>query len=769
MRQARLEIALDAPPSELARLVVVALRRAGVDVHAGSAAPLILAMGPPATRARERPTVALWTRHAGDRPLPALPGGLAALLAPSRYAAELLAAASGLPVDPVTLPVHATAVSRRDARRRVAAPPGFLFASRVRATWPGGPDESARAFERSNPLGLVVAFTEAFRPGAGATLAIDPGASADGQLAALKEAAARHPHVVLTDGAGDDLLGACDCYVSLHRDCAFGFDLAQAASLAIPVIATAQGGPLEYLRASDAALVACRPADDGADPELDDAVSWLRWVHSAPGDAAERAATCAAHLQTTHGLDVAGHALRRALKPHAAHPGSRPRAALRRVVGRVLQPLSTSIDETPGPGAGDRPTARPPSTFSHRVHPVAGVVYGYYGNEHLPPARTARRDDTPGPVLDVEDADAAGQLESLAPGSLGAIACRGVEDLDGLELDRLLRACRRAIGDGALVVESANPDHPDALAGPRPVSGEALLAHCRTAGFDEAFLTHPNGSGHVEIDRYERREYAVVAHAGARAGEDRVLPAHTQVPCRAGTLLAPAGCPIVTRGIQQTGEWEPRELAALQERLRPGMTLLDVGSHVGYFVLLGARAVGEAGRVIAVEADPDNAALLRENVRRSGLHAIEVVAAAAWSTPGRLELSRARDRNSGDGRLYRHAGAGRAVPVMAVRLDDVLGNAPVDVVLLDTQGTEHEVMLGFTETVARCRPRIIAEFWPSGIRESGRDPGETLALYRRLGYAVSVLGDDTTGDEALVNAAEAAPGGFCTLLLEARR
>jgi len=45
--------------------------------------------------------------------------------------------------------------------------------------------------------------------------------------------------------------------------------------------------------------------------------------------------------------------------------------------------------------------------------------------------------------------------------------------------------------------------------------------------------------------------------------------------------------------------------------LRPGMTVVDGGAHVGLYTLLGSRGVGPGGIVFAVEPDRYNLAALR--------------------------------------------------------------------------------------------------------------------------------------------------------------
>ena len=73
------------------------------------------------------------------------------------------------------------------------------------------------------------------------------------------------------------------------------------------------------------------------------------------------------------------------------------------------------------------------------------------------------------------------------------------------------------------------------------------------------------------------------------------------------------------------------------------MTLLDIGANVGYFSLLGARAVGPAGTVVAIEPEPANYALLCANIWDARVGNVEPIRAAASSYSGPLPLSVSHD------------------------------------------------------------------------------------------------------------------------------
>src|SRR5262249_25416707 len=60
--------------------------------------------------------------------------------------------------------------------------------------------------------------------------------------------------------------------------------------------------------------------------------------------------------------------------------------------------------------------------------------------------------------------------------------------------------------------------------------------------------------------------------------------------------------------------YDRREIKALLTALRPGDVFVDVGAHIGFYTLQAARRVGEGGRVVAIEADPETAKRLEGNV-----------------------------------------------------------------------------------------------------------------------------------------------------------
>ena len=157
---------------------------------------------------------------------------------------------------------------------------------------------------------------------------------------------------------------------------------------------------------------------------------------------------------------------------------------------------------------------------------------------------------------------------------------------------------------------------------------------------------------------------------------------------------------------------------AVRASASEGSVVYDVGAHIGTVAFGTARLVGEAGRVVAFDADPDNVASLREGCRLNGFEGrLQVVHAAVWSrsTIHGIAFRRGANRLSHGGVAadgHRPVRAdGPLITVPAVTLDDFVGSqGPVpDVVKVDVEGGEYEVLRGGATLFSRNRPRIIVE------------------------------------------------------------
>lgn len=190
------------------------------------------------------------------------------------------------------------------------------------------------------------------------------------------------------------------------------------------------------------------------------------------------------------------------------------------------------------------------------------------------------------------------------------------------------------------------------------------------------------------------------------------------------------------------GAYEPHVAATLDRLLSPGDVFVDVGANVGYHTVRAARAVGPQGRVIAVEANSENARLIAHTVETNGLSNVEIVPVALSGHRGHVVFGTHVGSNGGFLDVA-SAASGRGTLVPTFALDD-LGFDRVSVVKIDVEGAEALVVDGCTETIRRDRPTFVMEFsLEMTSRVSQREPREHLDRFVEWGYSIAII-DRTT-------------------------
>lgn len=255
--------------------------------------------GPDAPMREGRATIGIWSWEVDVLP----PGwreaaeGLTEVWTYSQFAAERIGAGLGVPVLGFPPPLAYLPEGDR-APSMPELPSGF----RVLMMF-----DYLSTLERKNPLGAIEAYRRAFAPDDGAVLVVKSvnGRHRPERHAEVMAAVEGRADIVSIDrtvsGAERDaLIGACDCYLSLHRSEGHGMPLAEAMALGKPVIATAYGGNIEFMNEANSYLVAWSPARVGdqvehyppgaswAEPDIEHAAGLLRDVHSDPEESRRR-------------------------------------------------------------------------------------------------------------------------------------------------------------------------------------------------------------------------------------------------------------------------------------------------------------------------------------------------------------------------------------------------------------------------------------------------------------------------------------------------
>jgi FkbM family methyltransferase len=166
-------------------------------------------------------------------------------------------------------------------------------------------------------------------------------------------------------------------------------------------------------------------------------------------------------------------------------------------------------------------------------------------------------------------------------------------------------------------------------------------------------------------------------------------------------------------------EWETQQ--ALRRWIRPGMTVLDIGAHIGYMTLLLADLVGPLGRVYAFEPASRIYSLLKRNVESNDLNHVTTVqmALADRASVIPLYINPVNDGNNSLGSMKDNPDFSGVNPedhqekVPTDTLDHFLqarGIQHVDLIKIDVEGAEPLVFSGARDLLSRPdAPLIICE------------------------------------------------------------
>jgi FkbM family methyltransferase len=137
---------------------------------------------------------------------------------------------------------------------------------------------------------------------------------------------------------------------------------------------------------------------------------------------------------------------------------------------------------------------------------------------------------------------------------------------------------------------------------------------------------------------------------------------------------------------------------------KEGDTVVDIGAHIGRYTITSSKQVGNTGKVVAIEADPDNFQLLKRNITLNKLTNVVPLNYAVFSERTKIKLyEQSASAKYNSIMLTRAAKTKNYVEVNADTLDSILklnGVNRVNWIKIDVEGAEFEVLKGSTKILS---------------------------------------------------------------------
>lgn len=204
----------------------------------------------------------------------------------------------------------------------------------------------------------------------------------------------------------------------------------------------------------------------------------------------------------------------------------------------------------------------------------------------------------------------------------------------------------------------------------------------------------------------------------------------------------------LSRQVEMLGTYstESLEVTVLENYLKKGHTVLDVGANIGFYSLLARSIIGPEGKVFSFEASSDNTYLIGMSTKENSFENITVVNAAISNKTGNGFLYVSPYYNSEHSLFDYHYSSGEnsdeKIPVCLETVDDFLENKihdmDVDLIKMDIEGSESMALEGMTKMINHNDEIVlVTEFWPQGFKNSNSEPKEFLETLNSLGFKIS--------------------------------
>ena len=170
------------------------------------------------------------------------------------------------------------------------------------------------------------------------------------------------------------------------------------------------------------------------------------------------------------------------------------------------------------------------------------------------------------------------------------------------------------------------------------------------------------------------------------------------------------------------GTYEEDVQSILLKHVREGMTVYNVGAHIGFFTLGLSRRVRSIGKVIAFEPNSDVRMRLIEHVTLNSIEdRIHIEECALSDFDGTANFSLSLSDTQGRFEDLPYVKPGSVIQVCCKRLDTYIseGGPIPDFVLMDVEHAEGRVLRGMFRIMEDYKPLILLEMHgPASITEA---------------------------------------------------
>ena len=162
------------------------------------------------------------------------------------------------------------------------------------------------------------------------------------------------------------------------------------------------------------------------------------------------------------------------------------------------------------------------------------------------------------------------------------------------------------------------------------------------------------------------------------------------------------------------GVHEPLTTDLIQTEVKPGMTILDIGSNIGYYAILESKLIGSTGKIFSIEPSPQNFKLLQENLEIQDTNNFQIFNLAIGNKNEKLEFLISKKSNwskiKQESDIIGENDTVITVPVKTLNLFCEDNNLEkINLIRMDVEGYEEKIIEGGKEILRKMKPILMIE------------------------------------------------------------
>ena len=170
-------------------------------------------------------------------------------------------------------------------------------------------------------------------------------------------------------------------------------------------------------------------------------------------------------------------------------------------------------------------------------------------------------------------------------------------------------------------------------------------------------------------------------------------------------------------------DYEADNYIFLQQQVKPGMHLIDIGAHLGLFSSISSQLAGPQGKIICFEPTPGTFSVLKETLRLNHCQNVTALQAAVSSTEGTATFYVDSTAGCNTNSLVRNKQGkeSSAYEVRLVTIDGIVAEYSLkpSLIKIDAEGAELDVLKGGRKTFNDHKPILILGLHPAFIKDKG--------------------------------------------------